>query len=524
MPTFFGRRYLRKVVPRVEVVWGVALLLMTAGVAGAFLTALRPGDRKLFELHPESLRGEGDSVDARRAAATVPAPPAPWRQAMPLEWSRGAAAQEWFAGDADAFQSHGFVSAWRGAYEAPGHKNPIRVRIADMGTPDGAAAILAARRPASATTAEFGRSGWSVGNRAAFWNGRYYTEVEAVSPADAKGVAELATAMAAAQLSYGPASAASGAADGARSASPSSAGPARFPAMTGAWRSPAAVKRFNKDTLYEKIDGKASVFFSYLFVELEFGTYQRTDTDWLFDVYVYDMGAPVNAFGVYRMERSPEAEVRALGREGYTSGASVFFWKGRYYVNVLGPPDAEGAARPAEELAAAIEKVITDDGTPLWAETAFPSANRKKGSLSYKATDALGYGFLQRVFLSEYAVDGKTYQLFLTRAADGKALFDQYAEAVKQYNKVLTRRPVSGGELIVSEALGVFEAAFYKGVLLGGVTECDDATLAEKQAVAFCEGLDEAAIASTVAAPEGPSTVPAAEPVGGAGGEAVYQE
>lgn len=266
-----------------------------------------------------------------------------------------------------------------------------------------------------------------------------------------------------------------------------------FPELPGGvWLAPTDVKRFNKDNLYEKIDGKAPMFMGFQFVELEFGTYQHTGLSAPFDVYVFNMSRPANAFGVYRAERSQDAVVRKLGSEGYTSGSSVFFWKNKYYVNVMGPADTPGADKAAEALAEAVARTIEDAGTTFWADAALPTAGRKANSLSYKTANALGHSFLSRVYVADYEVGGTEFQMFIHRAPDAvaaKALFGRYREAVKAHYKVVSE-PADENGLMVSDAYGAFEVAFCKGPFFGGVSECVDVDVAKKQAQAFRDGLD----------------------------------
>lgn len=534
MPTFFARRYMRDKVSATEVVIGLVILLLAAGIVAALVATVRPGEKRLFESDAKYQRTAAPSRELRVAAEMMPALPAAWKASGAVEARQADALGDWVAEGADAFQSNGLVWAYHGRFEtADGGGGSVGITVFDMSSPQNAAAIAKVRQPAAATPGTLGRGGWTAGPRVGFWNGRYYTEIEAAGADAPKAAVDVAKAAAAVQLSYGPSTLAPDAAATTRPAEPSMAKrPEHFPEMPGAgWTSPDAIKRFDQETLYEKIDGKAGMFIAYLFAGLEFATYQKTDKGWPFDVYVYDMSEPLNAFGVYRVERSPEAAVRPLGREGYTSGASVFFWKGKYYVNVMGPPDQPEAAGAAEQIAAAVEKTISDDGKSFWAQTVFPAANQKKGSFSYKSTDALGYSFVRQLFLAEYAVDGKTYQLFIHRAADdaaAKALFAKYAEAVQKYNKVVSRKPSKGGEMLLSESLGVFEAGFYTGALFGGVTECPDAALAEKQATAFCEGLDVAAITAIapvpVSAPAAVSGSSGSQESGGDGGEQASSE
>lgn len=301
----------------------------------------------------------------------------------------------------------------------------------------------------------------------------------------------------------------------------------RFPEVPSAGLpAPTDIRRFNRDNLYEKINGKAGVFLGFLFEELEFATYVSATKGWQFDAYVFNMGQPVNAFGIFQVEQAHDAEPLAAGRQGYLSGASAFFWKDKFYVNVLGPPDEPAAAEMAKAIAAAMDAAIADRGEPFWAETVLPQEGRRPGSLSYKATDALGYSFLKQVFVADYEVGGAKFQLFIHRAADAaaaKSLFDRFVENAKQFGKVVGGEEHAGGAYVVSESLGVFEAGVHVGPYFGGVTECGSRDVAAEQAKAFLERLaaapvsEAAAPASTPAAPDGEKAASPADAEGGYG-------
>ncbi|MBN1489931.1 MAG: hypothetical protein JXA69_08445, partial [Phycisphaerae bacterium] len=579
MPTFFRRRYMRDTVPMTERVVGFVVVALTAGIVTALVLTVQPSESKLFEPSPEYLQQAPSSREVRVARQMMPALPAPWGVTRAAEAYRAISLEQWVGPDAEQFRTYEAAWAYRGEFGSSDDDARVTVTVFDMSRPPCALGILAVRRPADATAASLGRGGWVSGGRAAFWSGRYYTEIEATGPDAAATAAQVAQAAAATQLTYGgpfPAEgllpdqgclagtfryvrkAALGAemlddafladyegdrtgfvvelagaaaaeallgrfreklgggtvpvslgtrgaagtmadrtwlvaangryvigmagpaadavaeavitmdtrlgattAQAAAVATPAKpSGPAHFPTPSGAgWVPPTEVRTYTEDNLYERINGKAGIFFGYLFRELKFGVYQKADRGWSFDVYVYDMDEPDNAFGIYRTERSVDATVQPLGREGYTSGASTFFWKDRYYVNVLGPQDEPDVAAAAEALARAIEQSITDAGEPFWAAAAFPEAGQVAGSLSYKATNALGYSFLDKVFVADYAVDEKPFQLFVRRTADADAaaaLFEQYAVAVAKYNTVIRREAIPGGELLASDSLGVY--------------------------------------------------------------------
>ncbi|UCD29122.1 MAG: hypothetical protein JSV03_01160, partial [Planctomycetota bacterium] len=135
---------------------------------------------------------------------------------------------------------------------------------------------------------------------------------------------------------------------------------------------PAKIEVYT-DNLYEKIDGKEGVYRAFHVVELRFGRYRDTAAKQDFDVYVYDMAVPANAFGIYMAERSLTADVFPIGREGYISGTSIFFWKDKYYVYVLGSVDDDQAVlEKSTKIARAIADTISDEGEPFWAVSLLP--------------------------------------------------------------------------------------------------------------------------------------------------------
>ncbi len=272
------------------------------------------------------------------------------------------------------------------------------------------------------------------------------------------------------------------------------AGQARFPAIEGGdIAAPVRIERY-AENLYEKIDGKEGMFRAFDVVDLRFGQYFDRRSNRSFDVYIYDMAEPANALGIYMTERSGAVERLEVGRAGYVSGTGAFFWKGRYYVNVLGPGEAGAEALAVSRtIAAAVAGTIADDGRPFWAEEVLPAEDRVPDSLRYQAGSALGYEFLSRVFLADYLAGERRFQAFVSRCGgpqEAAAVFDRFAEAVARYDKVVDRRADgSGGEVLVGESLGVFTVVFRKGPYVGGVVECEDRALAEGRAAALAARL-----------------------------------
>lgn len=251
--------------------------------------------------------------------------------------------------------------------------------------------------------------------------------------------------------------------------------------------SPAEIERYT-DNLYEKINGREPQFRAYHFVELRFGRYRDVERKETFDAYIFDMTAPANAFGIYAKERSGISGSVEIGRDAYQSGAAIFFCKSKFYVYVLGPADGgEAAGATSKRIAESIAGTIAFEDEPFWAEPLLPVENRLARSLSYHATSALSYEFLENVFLAKYKTGDVSYQMFLMKAADDaeiEALFGLLADRLdkSRYDKIVSRDNVDNGETLVCDSLGYFLAAFRTGVYLGGVIECEDREVAVRQA------------------------------------------
>jgi hypothetical protein len=271
-------------------------------------------------------------------------------------------------------------------------------------------------------------------------------------------------------------------------------GKARFAAVDdSAIEAPTKTERYSDD-LYSKINGKEGMFRAFYIVDLRFGLYLDTRAGETYDAYIFDMGEPANALGIFMKERSSSAESIALGRDGYLSGSSVYYWKGPYYINILAPGEPSDAKlAKAMSIAEAIGDTIADDGEPFWAESVLPSDQRVEKSFRYIAQSGLGYEFMPRVFMADYeSTEGTPYQMFITRAADAseaRSRFDQLAEATAKYDEIVERESDRNGAFMVADSLGIFSAVFQDGPFIGGVIECDVRELAATRAARLREQL-----------------------------------
>jgi hypothetical protein len=147
------------------------------------------------------------------------------------------------------------------------------------------------------------------------------------------------------------------------------------------------------------------------------GDYVRQDGEdgWI-TVDIYDMGAPLHAFGIYTAERPSDPPGAPVGVQGYAEAGLIAFWTGPYYVKVsLAAGGDRGVARA---LAAAADQRIRR-ATSMPAEIGrLPESNRVAGSERYIKGGALGHDFLVEVVCAEYTLIPTEATLYIADLGD----------------------------------------------------------------------------------------------------------
>ena len=174
---------------------------------------------------------------------------------------------------------------------------------------------------------------------------------------------------------------------------------------------------YDADGLWELINGAADTFLSYGFESVTVQNYRSGDVT--ASVAVYDMGTPLNAFGIYRTESQGADGFLEVGTEAVVSPPyQCLLLKGRNYVKV----DAyEGDIDQAtgESLVAAMAGALPG-GTGLPPEFAsLPSEGMEPGSARYSREDAFGLAELDECIHAAYRDEnGEQYQAFVVLTPD----------------------------------------------------------------------------------------------------------
>lgn len=75
---------------------------------------------------------------------------------------------------------------------------------------------------------------------------------------------------------------------------------------------------------------------------------------------IFDMGKPENAFGIFSVSSYPQPKYEWVGCKAIVSGRNLWFWKGKYFVQIEGYAIATGIRKAMLELAQITAKRIKD--------------------------------------------------------------------------------------------------------------------------------------------------------------------
>ena len=202
------------------------------------------------------------------------------------------------------------------------------------------------------------------------------------------------------------------------------------------WRLVGDNYSYLPDTLYNYINGAADLFISYGFVALAGGEYRRgSDKRENVTVDIYDMGSTLNAFGVFQSKRDPEVRSFTLGAGAFGTEKYVFFYKGRFYVEIQAYVLSSTTSDVVMKMAQQVDRSIGEDSAPPSELRYLPDDNRVAGSEMYITGGILGHGFLDRGLLCDYTIGGETVKAFVVFFSSG----DLAVKALDDYKSYLER-------------------------------------------------------------------------------------
>lgn len=220
------------------------------------------------------------------------------------------------------------------------------------------------------------------------------------------------------------------------------------PGFEEGWDWLGVPERYGPENLFEYIDGEAELYLKYGFQELATLTYSwESAEDTFFVVDVYEMGTPLNAFGLYSNYRYPGYEYEEIGTEGFVSDYGVKFYQGRYVVELRAGDTSERCRRAVRRAARQISERIGGTLDPPQALAFLPSEGQVDKTLRYIADVMLNQEFLPGGLEARYRIDGEEVMGFVV-------LFQTAEEAREGYRQLRAYFEDEGRTVLPMDALG----------------------------------------------------------------------
>lgn len=113
------------------------------------------------------------------------------------------------------------------------------------------------------------------------------------------------------------------------------------------------VRQYNRETLWEYLDGGADIYLDHGFVKLAAADYRKHDLEFVADVFNFE--SPEKARQLYTIIRPPDVLQKLnLGQDGYLDPGMLVFVRGSCLVRLTGYIDTSESQDLLKDLASAI--------------------------------------------------------------------------------------------------------------------------------------------------------------------------
>jgi len=201
------------------------------------------------------------------------------------------------------------------------------------------------------------------------------------------------------------------------------------------WTLDGKIASFDKDNLFDHINGEAELYFPYGFEAMASARYiNQKSPDLSIVADVYQMGSLLDAFGIYANYRKASNTWVAIGAEGFISATQLLFYQDRYFVRLQVAGDTDLSPDAFMACARAISaKLPKGSGKPKELQSVKIAALLPQ-SERYLAQSLLGYAFFRRGIIATASVDNEKMQIIAiceNSKAEAEKTFDQYLAYLK---------------------------------------------------------------------------------------------
>jgi hypothetical protein len=207
-----------------------------------------------------------------------------------------------------------------------------------------------------------------------------------------------------------------------------------FPECVKGWAATEKIVFYNKDNLFERINGEAEIYFPFGFDLLASARYQSSVNPQIaIDADIYRMGSLLDAFGIYAGYRRADDAGAGIGADGVISSSQLLFYQDRYFVRLQATGTLEIDKNIFLVCGGAISaNIALNPGKPKELDP-FRMPGIEKNSERYMKS-LLGYSFLRRGIIADAKSGTEQFQVFIVFEDSGAAArnaFDQYVSYLR---------------------------------------------------------------------------------------------
>jgi hypothetical protein len=247
----------------------------------------------------------------------------------------------------------------------------------------------------------------------------------------------------------------------------------------------SATEVYSPETLYEKINGRAPAYLDFGFRELQCRTFAVVDQPEEFvDVFVFTMGSPLDAFGIYSMENVGAGKALDFVSDGVRDDLGCYFRRGDAYVQVNGSSDSASVQQLVNKVARELAVRLPANEQGLQAKEALSLEGMREETMTYISENAYGQETLRGVFEAEIERGGSVFRVFVMRTdTPGTALeaWENLRGFYQRFGKIVKTEgdAKEGSAWFVGESFGQTAGIYFRGQLVGGSMDAGGMATAE---------------------------------------------
>lgn len=209
-----------------------------------------------------------------------------------------------------------------------------------------------------------------------------------------------------------------------------------FPAgvLDGGWQAASRVQDFDKETLYEKIDGAAEQYFQFGFKMLRYLSIGKADADLEISMELYDMESFQNALGIFAAQKDASKATEPVGAAHcYWTEAGAIGIFNNIYFKLSGNSGDKAILDKSRQLIETLSKIDTGEAkTPAPFVILTEKLKIPFERISYEKQDVFQYDFAKDFWFGRPAADSDL-QYYLHAAANEEEAASLFAKILENH-------------------------------------------------------------------------------------------